>query len=479
MRTLVAALALTVLALALRLPQGALAEWKGDEGVQFAHEHAIAREGVLPARGLPTTDGPRLPVHFLYVLSVPVLFSDTPEAVRVYMALLASAAIVAVFVFGRRDLGAKTALAWALLLAVSPDEVRRGRWSWNPNLIPPLATIAFLLLVRTKRRPHGWAGAGLIFLGTFLPLVHYSLVGLGAVSLVSGLVFTKERRAALVGAIFALLVLAPHVVIESRSGFTNATAAIGVAGRRPNDPEREPLAFPKLCVRAFELENYARAAKSEPAFFEPLVSHLTRVLLGAGVLLGLASLARSAVARSTLEPPGLALLSALGAWGPFLVLGLPARHHYVQTAVPALVYLAAFALTRLEARGVRWGGLLLLPVGAASVLAVFTVLAAVATGRVESGSDYDLPIGEKERACREVLARELELVTYPRLEYLVLFEAAFRELPLEERARFSLEPWNEGYWGLALRLPRPKRPKGRAGIFVFKDTNKAVVLEVP
>src|SRR5712671_5784771 len=123
--TVIASLALLVLALALRLPHGELAEWKGDEAIQFFHEHALAREGVLPARGLPTTDGPRLPVHFLYVLSLPVLVRDSPEAVRVFMALLASGVVVSVFLLGRRDLGARTALAWAFLLAVLPDEVRR------------------------------------------------------------------------------------------------------------------------------------------------------------------------------------------------------------------------------------------------------------------------------------------------------------------------------------------------------------------
>ncbi len=477
MRTLVAAIALTVLALSLRLPHGELAEWKGDEAIQFFHERALAREGVLPARGLPTTDGPRLPVHFLYALSVPVFFSDSPEAVRVGMALLASAVIVLVFVVGRRDLGAKTALAWALLLAVLPDEVRRGRWSWNPNLIPPLATLALLLLVRARRRPQGFAGAGLLAFGALLPLVHYSLVGLGAVSFVFGLVSTKDRRAWLLGWVAALLLLAPHVVIESRTAFQATRGAFSIAGHRPDDPERAPLTFPKLAVRAFELESYARAASSpekplEPLAFEAPASWVTRGLLALGVLLGLASLARAARSRD-LEPPALALLSALGAWAPFLVLGLPARHHYVQTAVPALVYLAAFAVTR-----VRVFGLLLAPIGWASVLSVWAVLTAVDRGLVGTGSDYDLPIGEKARACRELLARELELAQAPqRFEYLILLEASLRALPEGERARFTLEPHDEAkYWDVIYRLPRPKNPRGRAVIMPIGE--RALVIPV-
>src|SRR5580658_8874761 len=92
----VAALTLLVLALALRLPHGEFAEWKSDEAITFARAREIAREGKLPARGLPTTDGPRIPVHFLYVLALPLFVRDDPEAVRLGMVFLSSLTIVSV-----------------------------------------------------------------------------------------------------------------------------------------------------------------------------------------------------------------------------------------------------------------------------------------------------------------------------------------------------------------------------------------------
>jgi hypothetical protein len=475
MKTVVAALALLVLALALRLPHGELAEWKNDEAIQFSHERAIARDHVLPARGLPTTDGPRLPVHFLYALSVPLFFVDSPEAVRVWIALLASSTVVSIFLVGRKDVGARTALAWALLLAVLPDEVRRGRWSWNPNLIPPLASLALLLLIRSRKNPSGWAGGALLVFSALLPLIHYSLVGVGAIAFVFGLLARENRRASLLGAVLALALLAPHVVIESKSGFQATRGALDVAQRNHDDPERQPLAFPRLALQAFSLESYARAAGTEPGSFEPFVSWLTRGLVVAGVLLGARSLARRALA-----PPGIALLMALSAWGPFLLLGLPARHHYVQTAAPALAYLAAYALTR-----VRSGGLLLAPIGWASVLSVAAVLHFAASHAILGNSDYDLPFFEKKRACEEVLERELELVRYPvsslsgnRFEYLVLLEVCYRELPPEKKARFELVHQEaSAYWDLTVEIPHPRNPKGRVAI-VVKGSNAALE-EVP
>jgi hypothetical protein len=384
------------------------------------------------------------------------------------MVLLSSAVILLAFLLGRREVGTKTALAWAFLLAVLPDEVRRGRWSWNPNLIPPLATLTLLLAWRARRAPRSFAGAGLLAFATLLPLIHYSLVGLGALAFFFGLAFTKERRARLLGVALALLLLAPHLVLEARSGFQATRGALALTGHKEHDLERAPLAFPELALHAFDLESYARVAESEPLAFEPALTWLLRALLLAGLVVAIVGLA-----RRRLEPSAVALLGALAAWAPFLVLGLPSRGHYVETAVPLLAFLIAFALTRH-----RLLGLLLGPIGWGSVLAVWAVLASVDKGLTGVGSEYDLPIREKERACREVLARDLDLVGYPRLEYLVLLEQAWRELPESERARFRRVRWAEAaYWDVILELPHPKKPKGRA--VIQAQGSHAVVLEIP
>jgi hypothetical protein len=257
-------------------------------------------------------------------------------------------------------------------------------------------------------------------------------------------------------------------VIEARSGVQPTKGALALTGHKEHDPERAPLAFPELAIHAFYLESYARVAKSEPLAFEPALTWVLRALLLAGVSLALASLA-----KRRLEPQGLALSGALAAWAPFLILGLPSRGHYVETAVPLLAFLVAFALTRH-----RLLGLLLGPIGWGSVLAVWAVLASVDKGLTGVGSEYDLPIREKERACREVLARDLDLVGYPRLEYLVLLEQAWRELPESERARYRRVRWDEAaYWDVVLDLPRPERPKGRA--VIQAQGSRAVVLEIP
>ncbi|HZV03062.1 MAG TPA: glycosyltransferase family 39 protein [Planctomycetota bacterium] len=472
MKTLVAALALVVLSLALRLPHGDLAEWKGDESIQFFHARRIAREHVLPARGLPTTDGPRLPIHFLYVLSVPLFFQDDPEAIRVWIALLSTVAVVSVFLLGKRDLGARPALACALLLACLPDAVRRGRWSWNPNLIPPLAVLALLLLVRANRAPKGRAGGMLVFASALLPLVHYSLIGVAGLTFVFGVLATKNRRALLLGGTLGFLLAVPHLAIEAKSGFEATRGAFAIAKESKDDKERRPLAFPELAIEALAIESYARAARSEPGSFEPYVSLLVQGLLYAGLVLGALDLYRAARERRRPKAPGIALAMAVSAWLPFLLLRLPARPHYAPAAVPALAYLAGYAATRLRL------GLLLLPIGVASVLSVRSVLLAVSLGAFAPGSDYDVPFREKARVCDEILEGELELGSWPRFEYVILLEARARNLPPEKRARF--EPWPSDiarYWDVVVTIPHPMEPRGRYAIAV--EGGKTVLEKVP
>jgi hypothetical protein len=44
-----------------------------------------------------------------------------------------------------------------------------------------------------------------------------------------------------------------------------------------------------------------------------------------------------------------------------------------------------------------------------------------------AGSEYDLPLRAKRAVCEAILDRELELVRFPRFEYIFLLEEAFRE----------------------------------------------------
>lgn len=468
----VAALALLVLCLVLRLPHGELAEWKGDEAIHHVKARAIAREGERPDRGLHTTDGPRMPVHYLYLLAAPLVLADGPEAIRAGMALLHAGAIVLVFLVGKRDLGRRAALAGALLLATLPEVVRRGRWSWNPNLVLPIGLLVLLALARTAGAPRSRGAAALLPLAALLGLVHYSPVGvaaLGALAFAWAWRQGAPRAVLATGLLLALGVAAPHVLAETRNGFRETRAALAVPrspGERP-DPDRRPAAYFERLAAELDPASYARALGPEgqkaargPALeaAENLAFWALLALGGAGALLALRERG----------PATVVLASGVAGWLPFLVLRLPSRPHYVQTSVAAALLLGGAALARARRPGPRaLAALVALGVSSTGVLAVEGTLGAVARGHAEPGSEHELPLGEKLEAVRLVLEGDFELARWRRFEDVILLEEAYRELARRDPARasaFELVTRKIPYWESVVRIPRPRDPRARVAL---------------
>jgi hypothetical protein len=99
------------------------------------------------------------------------------------------------------------------------------------------------------------------------------------------------------------------------------------------------------------------------------------------------------------------------------------------------------------------------------VLACRGVLSALEGRARPVGSEYDLPLREKRAVCEAILDRELELVRFPRFEYPFLLEEVFRErsrLAPTLALRFEHHDLAFPHWEIAVRLPRPKKPRGHA-----------------
>ena len=471
--TIAGLLAVLALALALRLPRGELAEWKGDEAVTFNKAYAIAR-GDRPTIGAHTTDGPRIPVHYLYVLAAPLVFKDSPEAIRVFVALLTSGAVGLVFFFGRAELKERGALAGALLLATLPDLVRRGRWSWSPNLVLPLAAVFLLLLLRAVRRPRGYAPSLLLLVSTALFLMHYATVGaacLGALVAFGSLFRGASWRRLALGAAASFVLALPQISYEVTTGGEIMKEARKVAAKDHANPERAPFAHLECVADGLALEAYSRATTTEKRGPLAPASYLVLGLVLAGVGAGTLDLARAARKKRAPGAEGVLLLAALASWSPFLLLHLPARGHYVPLAITALLLAGTCVLARARGKPLRViAALGLFFLAASAVFATRSALVSVATHPV-AGSSYDLPFGKKDKAARRLLADELELASSP-LEYQLLLEWRYRELGREDAAkaaRFELVLVPVAYWDIAIALPHPRAPRGRVAVIEAGD----------
>jgi hypothetical protein len=481
---LVAALALGALAIAMRVPALETAgELKSDETFEYLHARAIARDGDRPAVGLRTTEGPRVPPHRLYLFALPLTVADGPLAVMRFVALLNAAAIPAAFLVGRRDLGRRTALVWALLLAVAPGLVRFGRAIWGPDLLLPISVAVVLALARMRRSPRAVAVA--LPLASLIANVHYAAVGLAALVVGRAIaLWGRARRPVALGAALALAVAAPFVTHEVASGFAETRAALDVVrggGRTAAIPGEKPPRGPWIVPMTFELvsphratEPLAKAHAAEVVERVPggeatiaLASLALLVVCAAGIALGARDLARRQATAASLGA-----LALLGAWAPFF-LGLPARPHYAIPAAAPLLLVAASACARPRAGGAA--AALLLAIAVPSAGTTLAVRHTLERHLGSSGGGFDVAVGAKLDACRFVVRHELRLTGYPRIEYVLLLDEALRELarddpPAAERFRMVPFPAPElRYWIEDSRFPVPLLPRGDVDLRIVED----------
>ncbi|MBM3980534.1 MAG: glycosyltransferase family 39 protein [Planctomycetes bacterium] len=164
-----------------------------DEGryAQIPKEMARGGSWVVPTlQGEPYLDKPPL-MYWLVALSYK-MFGVTPEAARLVPAVCVHLTILAVYLIGRRSIGARAALWAALLLAVAPGFVSVARLLLLDGLLTLCVTVSVLCgfeAVRTGTFRRGWwlaaavaSGLGFLTKGPisevllFVPLWAYAIL---------------------------------------------------------------------------------------------------------------------------------------------------------------------------------------------------------------------------------------------------------------------------------------------------------------
>lgn len=230
-------------AAALRLFDLDLIEFKGDEAVAI-HLALPLVEGVrLPLVGLMSSVGVHNPPLFIYLVSLPASLNlDARFVTGGLIGLCHVLAVGMTFVLARRRFGEATAVAAALLFACAPWAVLYGRKLWAQDVLPPVCAALLWACVRFWERPNTRAVALLPVLLCALFQLHYSAVGMIAMSAV--MLLTGLRRVhvrALVFGVFAAgLMLAPYLAFQVEHDYSDLRGLANMAsGKRANGKPRK------------------------------------------------------------------------------------------------------------------------------------------------------------------------------------------------------------------------------------------------
>ncbi len=151
----------------------------------------LARKGIFPSTGLPSSAGiPNLPVQ-VWLFALPYALSSNPVFASSFVGLLSLLSIVAMWWVARSRWGPEPGLVTAWLLAGSPYLVFYSRSVWPQNWLPILSAAWLITAAFAEKKPalflNGFI-AGLTF------QVHYAGIALLVPSVYLALISPRQRR---------------------------------------------------------------------------------------------------------------------------------------------------------------------------------------------------------------------------------------------------------------------------------------------
>lgn len=130
----------------LRLVNLNYMEFKGDEAGNLFIASYLASGSSLPLAGIGSSIGTYNPPLFIYLMSIPLLFSRNPVVAAGFVAVLNCAAVGLLYAFCRRFFSQRVAVVAAAFFAVNPWAVFYSRKIWQQDLLPPFVVGFFYSL---------------------------------------------------------------------------------------------------------------------------------------------------------------------------------------------------------------------------------------------------------------------------------------------------------------------------------------------
>ncbi len=125
-----------LVAITLRLSNLDYMEFKGDEAGNLLLASILSSGKDIPLVGIRSSIGTYNPPLFIYLMTIPLLFSGNPVIAAGFVALLNCVAVGVLYLFSRRFFSRETAVTAAGFMAVNPWAVFYSRKIWQQDLLP-------------------------------------------------------------------------------------------------------------------------------------------------------------------------------------------------------------------------------------------------------------------------------------------------------------------------------------------------------
>ena len=138
-------------------------------------------QAILPVHGMVSSVGIQNPPLFVYLLTLPTLFSRDPRMLTGYIALINVVAVYGCYRLGRRYWSAEVGVVAALLFAVSPWAVQHSRGIIAQDLLAPGAVVFLSFLYAWIVDARQWALAAAMITLTALSQLHFASLALAPI----------------------------------------------------------------------------------------------------------------------------------------------------------------------------------------------------------------------------------------------------------------------------------------------------------
>jgi len=142
--------------LTLRFVDLTMMEFKGDEYAATVLAYRNVFGPAFAQTGISSSTGILHPPFFIYILSFPVLFSASPIALTLWIALINAAGIIVLYSFLRRAFSASIALDVAALVSSMPWAIIYSRKIWNVDVLFPFLMGFYWMLFSLLERYRSW-----------------------------------------------------------------------------------------------------------------------------------------------------------------------------------------------------------------------------------------------------------------------------------------------------------------------------------